>query len=163
MASVQRALAIEPRLADRLCDPRGDLPRSARYAAALSPTWTERDRLPGEDDHALRIYAIMLGQSLQFDEGLRRSGARRVSIRSTRCHSKSRPCCLLTRGNIRRRTRPSGNHWNSRLKECKPADPGECPAVSRRRRRGQRRICQARAGRLSPVARRIPALAARGR
>ena len=69
MASVQRALAIEPRLADAYAT-RGAIFRDQLEMPRAIADLERADALPGDDVHALRIYGIALAQSLRFDEGL---------------------------------------------------------------------------------------------
>ena len=71
MASVQRAIAIAPRLA-RGYATRGRSSATSSTCGAPWPTFERADALPGDDADALRIYAISLGQERRFDEGLQK-------------------------------------------------------------------------------------------
>ena len=68
MASVQRSLAIEPRLADAYAT-RAAIFRDQLDMRRAIADLDRADRLPGEDVHTLRIYGITLAQARRFDEG----------------------------------------------------------------------------------------------
>jgi len=69
MTSVQRALAIEPRLASAYAT-RGAIFRDQLDMRRAIADLERADALPGEDAHTLRIYGIALAQAGRFDEGL---------------------------------------------------------------------------------------------
>jgi len=65
MKSVERAIAIEPRLAIAYATRASILKDQLNIGAAVADL-QRADALPGEDAHALRIHAMLLGQSRQF-------------------------------------------------------------------------------------------------
>ena len=73
LESVQRALAIEPRLANAYAT-RGSIFRDNLDMRRAMADLERADALPGEDAHALRIHGIMLAQSRRFEEALQKIG-----------------------------------------------------------------------------------------
>ncbi len=67
LASVQRALVIEPRLAVAYAT-RGSIFRDNLDLQRAMADMERADALPGEDAHAFRIYGVMLAQARRFDE-----------------------------------------------------------------------------------------------
>lgn len=67
MASVQKAIAIEPRLPVAYTN-RGAILRDQLNMGAALADLRKADALPGDDAHTLRIYGMMLAQARQFEE-----------------------------------------------------------------------------------------------
>ena len=71
LASVQRALAIEPRLAVAYAT-RGSIFRDNLDLQRAMADMERADALPGEDAHAFRIYGVMLAQARRFEEAVQK-------------------------------------------------------------------------------------------
>ena len=71
MKSVERAIAIEPRLAIAYAT-RASIHKDQLNIGAAVSDLQRADALPGEDAHALRIHAMLLAQSRQFAEAHKR-------------------------------------------------------------------------------------------
>ncbi len=69
MEAVQRALAIEPRLAHGYAT-RGSLFKDNLKFRQAMADMERADAFPGEDAHSLRIYGIMLAQARRFDRAM---------------------------------------------------------------------------------------------
>ena len=71
LKAVERAVAIEPRLAVAFAT-RGSILRDRLNMSAALASLEKADRLPGADAHALRLYAMVLGQIGRFQEAQRK-------------------------------------------------------------------------------------------